>query len=185
MFDFILSCFYFFLPAYFSNMTPPLAKKLGVLQFLDKPVDFKKKWKGKRVFGSHKTWRGIVAGILVGTSVVLLQVYLYKFSFIREISFFDYRAVNPLIFGALISGGALTGDLINSFCKRRVGIQPGGKFLPFDQTNYVIGASIFLTLFWEIDIPILVWVTLFLLSFFLHIIINRLGYHLNIHQAKW
>lgn len=185
MFYFILSCLYFFLPAYFTNMTPPLAKKLGVFPFLDKPVDFKQEWKGKRIFGSHKTWRGIVAGVLVGISATFLQVYLYRFNVIQNLSFLNYYNVNPLVLGLLMSIGALGGDLINSFCKRRVGIKPGGRFLPFDQTNYVIGAFISLTLFWKTDIDILVWVTLFICSFFLHIIINRLGYHLNVHQAKW
>ncbi|MBD3208745.1 MAG: CDP-archaeol synthase [Candidatus Nealsonbacteria bacterium] len=185
MVNFILSCLYFFLPAYFTNMTPPLAKKLGILKFLDKPVDFKMKFKGKRVFGSHKTWRGILAGLILGTTVAFIQSLLYTFPSIQDISFFNYQQINVLFFGLLMSGGALVGDLMNSFLKRRVGIKPGGKFLPLDQTNYVIGAGLFLTLFGEIDISILVWVTLFTLTFFIHIIFNRLGYHLNIHQAKW
>jgi len=62
-------------------------------------------------------------------------------------------------------------------------LKPGAPFLPFDQTNYVIGAYLFLTPFFKIDI--LIWIILFILTFFLHIIVNRLGYYLKLHGAKW
>lgn len=182
-FQFILSCFYFFLPAYFSNMAPPLVKKAGIFNFLNKPVDFNKKLKEKPIFGSHKTWRGVFFGIIVGILVVYFQLWLYRFAFIQQISFFNYYKINLLSFVFLLSGGAIFGDLIFAFLKRRLELKPGTRFLPFDQTNYVIGAAVFLTPFFEIDF--LVWPTLFVLSFFLHIIFNRIGYYLKLHQAKW
>ena len=181
-FQFILSCLYFFLPAYFTNMTPPLAKKAGVFDFLDKPVDFNKKINGLPILGSHKTWRGIVSGIMVGILIVYFQSWLYQFSFIKNLCLIDYKN-NTLFFGFLISGGAVFGDLLFASLKRRLKLKPGTKFLPFDQINYVVGAAIFLTPFFKIDI--LVWLTLFVLTFFLHIVINRLGYYLKFHQAKW
>lgn len=185
MIKFILSSFYFFLPAYFTNMTPPVAKKMGIFKFLDKPVDFNKKLKGKPVLGSHKTWMGVVLGIAVGILISYFQSWLYKFPLIEEISFLNYKKENVLLLGFLLSGGAVFGDLCFAFLKRRLQLKPGAKFLPFDQTNYVIGTALFflLTGFFEIDI--LVWPTLFILSFFLHIIINRIGYNLKVHQSKW
>lgn len=185
MFTFLLSCLYFFLPAYFTNMTPPLAKKAGVFNFLNKPVDFNKKFGEGPILGSHKTWRGIILGIAVGILATYFQSWLYRFPFIQKISFFDYRKENILLLGFLLSGGAVFGDLVFAFLKRRLELKPGAKFLPFDQTNYVIGAALFfsLTEFFEIDI--LVWPTLFILSFFLHIIVNRAGFRLKLHQAKW
>ncbi len=182
MFKFILSCLYFFLPAYFTNMTPPLAKRMGLFNFLDKPIDFNKKLNGKPILGSHKTWRGAVLGTTVGIFTVYIQSLLYSFSCIKEISFIDYKE-NFLLFGFLISTGAVCGDLISAFFKRRLNLKPGAKFIPFDQTNYVIGSFVFLAPFFKINISI--WLTLFVLTFFLHIIVNRLGYYLKIHQAKW
>ncbi len=184
-FQFIISCIYFFLPAYFTNMSPPLAKKAGVFEFLDKPVDFNKKFIGKPFLGSHKTWRGVILGITVGILVAYLQSLLYRFPLIQEISFFDYQQENIFLFGFLITGGAVFGDLTFAFLKRRLGLRPGTKFLPFDQTNYVIGAAIFFSLTPSFEIDILVWPTLFILSFFLHILVNRIGYHLKLHQTKW
>jgi len=164
-------------------MAPPLSRKAGILKSLDKPVDFEKKFFSQPLLGSHKTWRGVVLGIIVGILFIKLQVWLYRFPLIKEISFFDYYKINFLVFGFLISGGAVFGDLLFAFIKRRLRLKPGTPFLPFDQTNYVIGVFLFLTPFFKIDIHI--WVTIFILTFFLHIIVNRIGYFLKLHQAKW
>ena len=185
MIKFILSSFYFFLPAYFTNMTPPMAKKIGIFKFLDKPVDFNKKFRGKPILGSHKTWRGVVLGIAVGISIAYFQSWLYKFSAIQGISFLNYEKENILLLGLLLSGGTVFGDICFAFLKRRLQLKPGAKFLPFDQTNYVIGTALFFLLTGLFEIDIVVWPTLFILSFFLHIIINRVGYNLKVHQAKW
>ena len=181
--QFLLSCFYFFLPAYFTNMTPPLIRRVGLFNFLDKPVDFGRKFKGEAILGKNKSWRGVIFGSIIGILVAGLQLWLYRFSFIKEISFFDYSEINILAFGFLISIGAIFGDLLFAFIKRRLKMEPGQKFIPFDQTNYVIGAALFLTPFLKINI--LIWITIFLLTFFLHLIINRIGYHLGLHKNKW
>jgi len=180
---FLFSCFYFFLPAYFTNMTPPLIRRAGLFNSLDIPVDFNKKFFGQPIFGKNKTWRGVIFGIIVGILVAGLQGYLYQFSFIKKISFFDYQATNIFLFGFLISAGAVFGDLLFAFIKRRLKMEPGARFIPWDQTNYVIGAALFLTPFLKIEI--IIWITLFILTFFLHIIFNRLGYCLKLHRAKW
>jgi len=181
---FILSCLYFFLPAYFTNMTPPLIRRAGIFNFLDKPVDFGKKFLGQPIFGKNKCWRGVIFGIIVGMLVIWGQSWLYqRYEAVREISFLNYQKIDILFFGFLISVGAVFGDLLFAFIKRRLKMEPGARFLPFDQTNYVIGAALFLTPFLKIDI--LIWITLFILTFLLHIIVNRIGYCLKLHRAKW
>lgn len=182
-FQFIFSCLYFFLPAYFANITPPLSKRVGIFNFLDKPVDGGKMFLGQPLFGNHKTWRGVICGLIVGFTTVLVQRGLYRFSAIQNISFLNYRQINIFLLGLLFPGGAVFGDLLFAFVKRRLKLKPGTKFLPFDQTNYVIGAALFLSPFFEI--PPVVWISLFILSFFLHIIINRLGFYLGLHNARW
>ena len=183
MFKLILSSFYFFLPAYLNNATPPLAKKAGILKLLDKPIDFNKKFMGEPVLGLHKTWRGVFSGFTVGMLTLFLQVWLYRFSAIQKITLLDYQEINVLFFGFLLCGGAIFGDLLFAFVKRRLRLKSGARFLPFDQINYVVGAAIFLTPFYKVDS--VVWFALLVFSFFLHIIINRIGYHLNLHKAKW
>ena len=180
---YILSCLYFFLPAYFTNMTPPLARKANLFNFLDKEIDLGKKFLGQPILGSHKSWRGVILGIVVGFLTVLAQSFLYRFPVIQRISFLDYGQINIFLFGFLISSGAVFGDLLFAFIKRRLKMRPGARFIPFDQTNYVIGSAIFLTAILKIEI--MVWITLFVLTFLLHIIANRIGYHLKLNRAKW
>jgi CDP-2,3-bis-(O-geranylgeranyl)-sn-glycerol synthase len=180
---YILACFYFFLPAYFTNMTSPLARKANLFNFLDKDIDFGKKFLGQPILGSHKSWRGAILGIGVGFLVVLLQGCLYRFPAIQKISFLDYGQINIFLFGLLISAGAVFGDLLFAFIKRRLKMEPGAKFIPFDQTNYVIGSAIFLTAILKIEI--ITWIILFILTFLVHIIANRIGYHLKLNRAKW
>ena len=182
-FLFIISCLYFFLPAYFANMTPPLIARIKLFDFLGKPCDFNKKFRGKPILGGHKTWRGVIFAMLMGIFIVMLQAELFQFPAIQKISFFNYQQINIFVFALLISGGAVFGDLFFAFIKRRLQLKPGAKFLPFDQTNYVLGAALFLTPFLKIDI--FIWVTIFILTFFLHIIFNRIGFLLGLHKAKW
>jgi len=184
---FFISCLYLFLPAYFANMTPPLIRNAKAFDFLDKPVDFGKTINGKRIFGDHKTWRGVAGALIVGTGIALLQWWLYKFVWAMELSLLDYKSVNLWAFALLLSGGAVAGDLGAAFIKRRLGLVPGASFMPWDQTNYVIGSFIFLEPYiWPyMDDSLVVWGTIFLMTFFLHLLFNRFGYDIGIHKAKW
>src|SRR3989338_255015 len=124
---FLLKCFYLMLPAYFANMAPVIFKKIS---FLSYPVDFSKKLGNRPIFGKNKTFRGFFFGILLAIIVSYIQFELYKTVSFRNISFFNYG--NWILFGFLMGFGALAGDLAKSFFKRRAGIKPGDRFIPFD-----------------------------------------------------
>jgi CDP-2,3-bis-(O-geranylgeranyl)-sn-glycerol synthase len=164
-------------------MTPPILAKKNLFNFLAKRVDFGKKFLGNDIFGSHKTWRGVIFGLLVGILFSFFQKFLYQFSFFQKISLIDYSKINILLFGFLISGGAIFGDLVFAFIKRRLKLAPGAIFFPFDQINYIIGASIFLTPVFEIKIE--VWILLLILTPILHVITTHLGFYLNLTKSKW
>lgn len=178
----IFQSIYFFLPAYFTNITATLSRKIRILKALEKPVDFRKKIKEIPIFGSHKTWRGLISGIIVGILVVFLQSHLYRFPFFQKISLLNYSKINILFFGFLISSGALFGDLLFAFFKRRQEISPGQPWIPFDQINYVVGAFLFLTPFFKIDI--IHWLIILFSTFFLHLLGNYIGYCLGLSRAK-
>lgn len=122
-------------------------------------------------------------GIMVGIFTAYVQSRLYQIYFIKEITFFDYGKVNIFLFGFLISFGAVFGDLAFAFLKRRLKMRPGQFFAPFDQTNYVLGAFLFLSLLLKLNLS--VWLAIFILTFFLHIIFNRLGFWLGLSRSKW
>ena len=175
---FVLKCFYLLLPAYFANMEPVMARKINLFVF---PVDFNKNLNGKPIFGRNKTFRGFFSGIILAIAVSYIQFLFYGFDFFKNVSFFDYK--NWLLFGFLMGLGALTGDLAKSFFKRRLGIEPGAMFVPFDQTDFVIGAFVFIIPVFAVTIKIFA-ASLFL-SFALHIIVNHISFYAGIRNEKW
>lgn len=177
---FIFACLYFFLPAYLTNLIPSLTKEIN---FLNTSVDFGKKFNNFPIFGSHKTWRGVIFGTLIGMITAFFQGLLYPLPFIKEHSFFNYQEINIFLFGFLISFGAILGDLFFAFIKRRKNIAPGAPFIPFDQINFVLGAFFLLSFYLKISLWI--WLNILFLTFFLHIIFNHLGYWLGFQKNKW
>ncbi len=175
---FIFKCFYLMLPAYFANMAPVIVKKINLFVI---PIDFNKTINNKPVLGRNKTFRGIIFGVIFAVIVAYLQSLLYNKEFFGDISFFNYQ--NWLLFGFLIGFGALIGDLVKSVFKRRLGIKPGEKFVPFDQTDFVIGALIFIMPI--LDLTLEIFLTSLFLSFILHIIVNHIAYYLKIRNEKW
>ena len=82
-----------------------------------------------------------------------------------------------------MGSGALVGDLIKSFFKRRLGIEPGDRFIPFDQTDFVIGALVFILPVFDVTFNL--FIVSLLLSFVLHILVNHLAFYLKIRNEKW
>ncbi len=180
----ILQSVYFIVPAYFANMAPVIAKRLKIFERANKPVDFNAKaFDGRPLFGKNKTVRGFIFGVAAGIVLVFLQRILYAFESFRWISITDYSSF--LLLGTLMGFGALSGDVIKSFFKRRFNIKPGKKFIPFDQTDFVIGAYLFVFPFYSSMISWELFFSSLIVSFFLHILVNHVAYYLNIRKEKW
>ncbi|OGY79758.1 MAG: hypothetical protein A3B74_01805 [Candidatus Kerfeldbacteria bacterium RIFCSPHIGHO2_02_FULL_42_14] len=176
---FFLQCLWFFLPIGFANMAPVFARKIN---FLNVPVDFGYSIAHKRIFGDHKTWRGILAGVLIGECVFLLQRFLEQYPVFTALHFTSYQTL-PWYFGALIGFGAVFGDLIKSFFKRRKNIAAGTSWIPFDQIDYILGGLIFSLI--VVRIPLSAWLTILILGFLLHIATNHIGFWLGIREQRW
>lgn len=163
----IFELFWFFLPAGFANMTPKLVSKIN---FLNKSIS-------NKLFGSHKTWRGLIFGVLAAMVIIYLQ------RLIGINSIIDYDSVNVFLLGFLLGFGAILGDVVKSFFKRRVGIKPGEPWVPLDQVDWIIGALL-LTIFY---VPLSVLEMLIILIMFgiLHPIINYISYLLKIQKNKF
>jgi CDP-2,3-bis-(O-geranylgeranyl)-sn-glycerol synthase len=168
------------LPAYFANMAPVLTK--NILKKLAIPVDFNRKFKGKSLFGANKTIRGLIMATVFGIIFFQIQKWLYVIPFFQKISLINYSEYSILL-GFLLGFGAIIGDLIESFFKRRVNRKPGAPWIPFDQIDYTIGALLFASIVflpsWQVIVIILI------ANFFLHIIVNHLAYYLGITKVKW
>ncbi len=95
------------------------------------PIDFGRRFiDGRRVFGDGKTWGGLLGGLTAGTLVSSVEAAF----------------VGPMIipYGALSSLGALIGDLLGSFLKRRVGLERGARAPVLDQLGFYLFALILL-----------------------------------------
>ncbi len=176
----ILKSVYFILPAYFGNMIPVILRKR--FKFLAKPIDCGAKFYGKPLFGKNKTWRGLIGAMIVGAIVFQIQILLYNKGIGTSIVLFDYSS-SCFLFGALLGLGAIVGDLIESFFKRRFGIKPGKPWIPFDQTDFIIGAL--LISHFRFVPPWQVWVTLIVLTPLLHIACNHAAFYLKLRKQKW
>jgi len=182
---YIVSCFYFFLPAYIANASPPLANTFNVLNGLKKPIDGGKTINGFPILGDHKTWRGLICEIVICFLLVQLIFWInnyYNLPFLSIIGV-NGSAVSTIQLGLLLAIGIVFGDLLFAFIKRRLRLKPGAAFVPFDQTNYVIGAFIFTQPMLGLSFDF--WIVLLVLTFFMHILFNRIGYNLGLHKAKW
>lgn len=169
------------LPAYLANMAPILFKKH--LSFLDIPVDFGKKINNKPIFGRTKTIRGFLVGILFAILMVFLQKLLMEYSFLERISLIDYREFNFIIIGFVFGFGALFGDLVKSFIKRRIGKSSSESWKIFDQLDYVVGSLLFISIIISLKIEEVIGIIL--LSLILTIIVNQISWKIGFRKERW
>ena len=171
MWEIIVKSLYFFLPAYIANMAPVLFKWLP---FLEHPV-----WEKK--LGVNKTYRGVVIATVVGGLVFWLQQLAHSLGFI-QLSIIDYTDFS-LLLGFLLGFGAIFGDLVESYYKRKAGIKPGEKWIPFDQLDFVVGGLLFGFIVYVPGAEVML--VLMVLTPLLHIATNHIGYWLGLSKSKF
>lgn len=121
-----------------ANMAPILAARM--LPSWDYPMDMHLSVNGTRLFGEHKTMRGLVAGMVFGYLTLLYFRYAQSaYPGFAAVSPYDFSIVSPTL-GILIAIGALGGDAVKSLFKRQLRIPPGSSWMPFDQVDWIVGA---------------------------------------------
>jgi len=177
----IAAALWFFLPAGLANAVPVIAGKLPGLRHWNAPMDFGKTYHGKRLFGANKTWRGLLAGMLVATVIIGIQKYFFTRNlWVLEHSWFDYRPASVWLLGPLFGTGALVADAVESLFKRQRGIAPGSPWIPFDQTDYVIGGCLFSLAVVRLSVGNYLWVLVTWVG--VHLISVYIFYHLGIRD---
>ncbi len=139
VYEIILQSLWLILPAYIANGCAAL---LGG----GTPIDFGKNYiDGKRILGDGKTWRGLILGILFGMiggftlsiAAKIITPTMYNFIAFEKLDFTGFPFMIPIVFS--ICFGALFGDVVESFFKRRRGIERGKSWIPFDQVDFILG----------------------------------------------
>jgi CDP-2,3-bis-(O-geranylgeranyl)-sn-glycerol synthase len=169
-----LLAIWFFLPAGAGNAAPIFAAKIPWLKSWDTPMDFGKTFRGKRILGDNKTWRGLLSGALIGGLTAGLQHSL--FPGVGPAGWLTLSSA--ILLGALLGVGALLGDAVESFFKRQSGVQPGQSWFPFDQTDYILGGMLLSSLAVRLNGE--QYAAVFVTWFFIHIIATHIGYLLGL-----
>jgi len=184
MTNLILESLYFILPAYIANMAPVVMMKFRMFDFMALPIDGGVIYKGKRLIGANKSYRGLFGGALFGMGAAMLQKYFLAdlgFMTLAPLEEWSYGIVAT--FGALFGLGALVGDAVESFFKRRVGVECGRPWPPFDQLDFVVGGLIFASPFylpsWQHILAMI------LITPLLHLAVNVLAYFLGLKKVWW
>lgn len=164
--DRLLALFALLAPAYAANMAPP----------------FVRYWKGwnrplhRRLLGEHKT----VVGTALGLAAALLVAGV-------ESRFGAPALVAATrewwLHGLLCGVGALGGDAAKSWLKRRRGIPPGGRWVPFDQLDFQVGALLAAgpgAALTALDVAIVLAV-----GFLGDLAVNRIAWRLGIKPTPW
>ncbi len=181
----ILNGLWLFLPAMLPNSA-------AVVFGGETKIDFGKSWRGKRIFGDGKSWRGLFGG---GFSGMLFGLILIGISALFGSE--DYWGFGPFYSNigilACLSFGAILGDLMAAFIKRRMGLERGAKAPILDQYDFVIGAFLITSIFfpgWVYAHFIEGWhicalIFLLLIMFGIHRAVNIIGYKMGLKKEPW
>jgi CDP-2,3-bis-(O-geranylgeranyl)-sn-glycerol synthase len=146
-------------------------------------IDFGRTFRGKPLFGAGKTWEGLITGIILAITVASFQRLVLPFlPWDLSPVTLDIVAMSPFL-GLVIGLGAMTGDLVASFAKRRLGIPRGRPAPLLDQLDFIIGMFVFLSfviaLKWE-------WVVILLIiTPLIHLAANGIAYLIKLKSVPY
>ena len=145
------------------------------------PIDSGKNWSdGRRIFGQGKTWRGFFGGILCGIIAGLILILIGSYAGL---------SVHTPLSVILLATGALLGDLIKSFFKRRLDKKRGEEWLIADQYDLVVGSLALVFIFdfaWAAEnITLMVFIWIIIITPLLHRGANIIGYIIGVKEVPW
>ncbi len=181
--EIILQSLWLMLPAYLPNSAAAFFGR-------GKPLDFGKNFPdGRRILGDGKTWRGTFGGVFSGMVLGgILMLIIYPFDQDLFPTFGDSTfEVFVVLFS--LSFGAILGDCLGSFAKRRFNVKRGAKAPGLDQYDFLIGSFLMIFIFardWGFDrfdwghiLVILIATPL------LHRAVNIIGYKKGYKDVPW
>ncbi len=163
------------------------------------PVDFGRSWRGSRILGDGKTWKGFLGGAAFGVlagMVQLLVAQIYPAEIWWPSAPLNYGfGPMPAAIGVVVAlaVGALLGDMAGAFIKRRMGYARGEKVALLDMYDFVLGALLLtLVLFpdWFLhafvyDLGLVSLVTVMIAVPLIHRVFNIIGYKAGLKKEPW
>jgi CDP-2,3-bis-(O-geranylgeranyl)-sn-glycerol synthase len=164
--DRVIDLVYLMAPAYAANMAPPFVR---FWPGWNRPIS-------AVLFGNHKTVVGFALGVTAGVLAAWVQS---RIAWSRSL----LTPSNWLAIGVASGLGAMAGDSMKSFFKRRAGIPPGESWIPADQLDFVVGALVLMLPLIRLglaDVAIILAIT-----FVGDIVVNQLSFLLGIRSTRW
>ncbi|PKN02423.1 hypothetical protein CVU76_00030 [Candidatus Dojkabacteria bacterium HGW-Dojkabacteria-1] len=171
---YIISPILFLIPGSIANIGAYFSRKL--FPKWNTPLDFGIKYRGIRIFGGHKTFRGLLVGSF---SSMITYILLQNIGILTSLLVIP-EEMNVWLFGFMLGISALLGDAIKSFFKRRIGIKPGRSWFPLDQIDWIIGVLVFS--FFVTEISLLFAASCLITGLLLHLIGRFIGYLVGLHK---
>jgi CDP-2,3-bis-(O-geranylgeranyl)-sn-glycerol synthase len=142
-----LQVLYLLAPLLVASAFAGVVQRFDLLSGLRRPIDGGRTYRGHRIFGDGKTWRGVVVAVVGCVATVALQKYVIG-DRAGWLLLVDYDRIPVVPFGAAMGAGASLGELPNSFVKRQLGIAQGKAtsgplallFFVWDQIDLLITA---------------------------------------------
>jgi CDP-2,3-bis-(O-geranylgeranyl)-sn-glycerol synthase len=175
-------------PCYIASAVATLPRGRGPA------MDFGRVWArdGRRILGPSKTWSGFLVGGFVALPFGLLEAGLIlaappNWKLVPTLAPSVLEAV-PVV--GLLTFGAMTGDALGSFLKRRLGRESGARTILLDQLPFVlvpIGLGFLLDPGLFLPVFLSGWAVLWLLFFTLglHTLFNWIGYKVGLKKVPW
>ena len=175
----VVTAMWVMLPAYVPN-------NAAVLAGGGAPIDGGRTWGGRRILGDGKTWRGTVFGILAGFAVAAaLDVLQHAGASVLgvPVPWFPFEAMIAL------PAGAMLGDILASFVKRRTGRERGASFPLLDQLDFVVVALALTAVadpaWFGDNFTLDVLLAILVLTPLLHLATNGIAYQLGLKDEPW
>jgi CDP-diglyceride synthetase len=179
---------YLLLPLLPAVTLSGLILRYDLFAWSKRPIDGGATFRGHRIFGDNKTWRGAAAMVVGCLLTVAVQKYIIT-DRVGGWAVIDYRNANVFGLAMALGGGAILGELPNSFIKRQLGVAPGQNangllgpvFYVWDQTDSIFAIWLLL-LFWVWPSGLLLLMS-FVVMFAAHQLVSLLGYLLGARQT--
>ncbi len=179
---------YLFVPLLVSAALSGIVLRYNLVSALRRPIDGGHVFRGHRIFGESKTWRGVVVAVVASIGTVLVQRSVQTLV-PASLQVVDYERTHAFWFGGAMGLGAMLGELPNSFVKRQLGIAPGrttrgwlaAVFYVWDQVDLLTGAWPLL-LYWLRPTVLLVALS-FVVALAIHPLVALLGYAMGARKS--
>ncbi len=168
------------LPAYLPN-------NAAVIGGGGRPIDGGRTLDGRRLLGDGKTYRGTAVGVTAGLLAAL--VVNATAPTVGSLLGVDLPTVSFPWAAVGLAAGAMAGDVIASFGKRRLGRQRGAAVPGLDQLDFVVGAlglSAVLAPAWFGSVFTLPRIAVVVVATpVFHVATNGIAYQLGLKNEPW